>query len=457
MKATTVTRRVRLVALTTTLVVLGGIALVALRGDGDTTFPVTATFTDASPIVAGNTVKAAGVDVGKVTSVKLVDGLAVVEMRINDELQPMHSDATATIEAKNLLGERFVTIDPGTADAPQVTGAARIPAEHTRREVDLQEVLDAADTPTSTALAALLTALGEGVDGRGKQTSQAMAALLPAMQQSRRLAAVLDEQNELLTTLIDNAQPAAQALAGPHGQDLDRLVTSMTATLSAVADQRTAANLALRELPATLAQARTTLARLSHVAEPTTETLRSLRPLTDDLTSVSTELHAFADAADPALASLEPVLERGTVLLTEAAPLVSTLRPAGGALRSTGQSSKSLAEDVLGDHLTQLMEFMKGWALATSDYDAISHYFKAILPLSPSPAGRTVTGPVPGIKDDPLGGLPVPTDPGLKLPPVTLPDLGLPLGGLLGQGGGSATGLTAEQENSLVSQLLGGN
>jgi phospholipid/cholesterol/gamma-HCH transport system substrate-binding protein len=254
--------------------------------------------------------------------------------------------------------------------------------------------------------------------------------------------------------LIDDAQPVASAVAGSHGADLDQLVASMTKTLAAVSEQREQTTATLRQMPETLVQARATLARLSGVADPTTEVLSSIRPVTGQLTDISAELKRFSDAADPALASLAPVLDRGKLMLDEARPLVRDLRPGGASLRDVARSGHQLADTVLGDHLTQVMEFMKGWALATSDYDAISHYFKAIVPVSPAPLGKTAGGLVPGLPDDPLAD--------------TLAGLSNLLPGLLGPAKApssssqkapdknSATGLTPKQENSLLSQLLGG-
>jgi phospholipid/cholesterol/gamma-HCH transport system substrate-binding protein len=436
------------------LAVIAGIAATTMATNGTAKSPtLTADFTDAWPIVAGNVVKAAGVDVGTVQSVRLQDGHAVVTMDIKDAIRPLHKDARATIKSKNLLGERFISIDPGSANAPPLGDPAVIDTAHTGTEVDLQDVLNAVDTPTATALGAMLTSMGEGVNGQGQQIAGAIKALAPAMQQSGDLAKILNDQNALLTRLIDEAQPVVGALASNNGSDLNKLVDSTTQTMAAVAAQQQAANDALRQLPSTLIQARTTLAQLSGVADPATATLASLRPVTDKLTDISGELRAFSQAANPALASLQPVLDRGSAMLDQAAPLVHALLPAGGSLLDISNSGKQLAATVLGNNLTQLMEFMKGWALATSDYDAISHYFKAIVPLSPSPALRGLTGPLPGLlPDNPASILPLPSLP--VLPSLPLPGrTGDSSGG--NANNGSATGLNPLQENSLLGQLLG--
>jgi phospholipid/cholesterol/gamma-HCH transport system substrate-binding protein len=435
--------------------------------DHDSSDPVevTAMFADASPLVVGNVVKAAGVNVGKVTDIDLDGNLARVRMELDPAVLPLHQDLTATITTQDLLGERFIKLDPGSPDQPALRSPIVISETQTNRVVDLQDVLNSLDTPASTALASLLTETGEGLRGQGANARKAIAALQPAMTQVNGLAKVLDGQNALLTRLVDNAAPVAAALANGQGQNLDRLVGSATDTLAIVAANREALRQSLDQLPGTIASARSALAELAGVADPATRTLRSLRPITDDLNDITGELQRFADAADPALASLPPVLAKAEALIDQAGPLVRALRPAAADLVGVSASARTLSERALSSHLGSLLEFVKGWSMATSDYDAISHYFKAIVPLSPQPLGHTAGGLVPGVS---VPSLPVPTAPTLPLPPKGdgnqggLPVIGDLIGGvptlLPGQtsANDSATGLTEPQENNLVEQLLGG-
>lgn len=449
--------------LTAVATALGVVALLALvlldRGPSDDQVELVAVFDDASPLVSGNVVKASGVDVGTIEDVELHDGKAHVHMRIDRSVMPLHEDAKATITTQDLLGERFVKLERGSADVPTLSDMT-IPAEQTARTVDLQDVLDSVDTPTAVALSALLSDAGEGLRAQGKQADKALQALAPAMSQTRDLAAILEDQNSLLSRLVDNAQPVASSLAADNGRQLDRLVDSATQSLEIVASERAALQGALARLPQTLRSSRAALAELAGAAEPARRTLKSLRPITDDLDDVSGELQRFADAADPALGALPPVLERADQLLAKAAPVVSALRPAGRDLVPTAKSGARLMSTALSrKSLTDLMEFAEGWSLATSDYDAISHYFKAMVPLSPNALGDTAAGIAPALPDDTAHGLPVPTAPEIKLPPrkgAANDDL---IGGLLGGAGSnedSATGLSPQQESSLVEQLLGG-
>ncbi|MCW2856507.1 MAG: Mammalian cell entry related domain protein [Marmoricola sp.] len=409
---------------------------------------VVATFADSSPLIAGNVVKASGVNVGRITNIQLKDGKSQVTMVIDKSVLPLHQDVQAIITTQDLLGERFVKLERGTDSSPALSAPYVINASRTSRVVDLQDVLNSVDTPTATALSALLTESGEGVRGQGAKVDATVAGLKPAMTQVKALASILSTQNALLTRLVDSTQPVAAALATSEGKPLDQLVTSATQSLSAVADEREALRASLQQLPQTIANSRAALAELAGVADPATRTLASLRPVTNDLTDISGELQRFANAADPALASLPPVLNQADKLLAQAAPVVQALRPASNSLVPIGSSAKHLSDVALsGQNLTNLMEFVKGWSMATSDYDSISHYFKAIVPLSPNALGDTAAGLLPGLPDNILHGLPVPTSPTLPLPPRTSgPSLTSP----------NATGLSQTQETNLLSQLLGG-
>jgi phospholipid/cholesterol/gamma-HCH transport system substrate-binding protein len=434
-------------------VVLVGIATVgAVIGTKSASEDITvsALFDNASPLVAGSQVRAAGVIVGEVTSIRLQHGRARVDMEVEPSVLPLHRDASAVITTQDLLGERYVNIKRGSPSTPLLGDPAVIPEQRTKRAVDLQEVLDAVDDPSGTSLAALVTTLGEGVHGQGPQVANTIRALAPAMRRTDELGGILDEQNSLLKRLVGNAEPVASSLAADRGQKLDQLVGSTTQTLGAVARNRQPVQESLHQLPDTLGKAQRTLSQVAGVADSATPMLASMRPVTDDLTNVSGELRRFADAADPALAAVPPVLKRADTMLDEARPLVSALRPAGPDLRGVAQSYRPLAEQALSTHLTDLMEFVKGWALSTADYDQLGHYFRASVPLTPKALGQVVGGPIPGAPDKPVPDLPVPAAPNLPLPGAGQD----PIAKIIP--GGSATGLTENQENGMLGQLLGG-
>jgi phospholipid/cholesterol/gamma-HCH transport system substrate-binding protein len=444
--------------------VVAGVVLLAVSGlvynsHRTKTVQISAMFADAYPMVAGSTVKIAGVQVGSVDKVVPDNGQARIIMDLDTEAMPLHTDARATIVTQDLLGERFIKLERGTPNAPVLPDGGTLSKTQTNRVVDLQDVLNAADTPTSTALAALITSSGDGLRGNGKNASDTLAALAPAMHHADDLVRILNQQNSQLNTLVDTAQPVASALASNNGQDLDQLVSSTTQTLGTVAGQQQDLRQALANLPGALTSARRTLSQLAGVAGPTTDSLASIRPTTDNLSDISSELMDFSEAADPALESLPPVLDRAKDLFEQARPVVGDLHRAGPSIRDITRSFRNLDATSLS-HLNDALELAKGWSVATADYDSIAHYFKAYVGLTPADLGVMGLGPVPGAPRKAVPNLPMPAPPevpfdqvGKQLEPQGPgdPRTARPTGS-----GNSATGLSPGQEHGMVGQLLGG-
>lgn len=442
----------------TAVVALIGVVATAITGavttSEDDEVTIEAVFTDASPMVEGNEVKASGVTVGEISKIELEHGRAHVEMSVERSVLPLYSDARATITLKDILGERYIKLERGSK-APQLNESELVlPDNQTTRSVDMQQILNAVDKPTGAALAALVTSLGEGVNGQGKEIAAGIRALAPAMRQTDELGRILSSHNRLLVRLLDSAKPVLAAIAKGRGEKLDRLVGSTERTLTAVAQNRAAVQATLQRLPATLVRAQRTLAQVAGVSEEATPTLAKMRPVVGDLPDISRELQRFADSVDPALASLTPVLDKAEKMLDEAAPLVKVLRPAGDDIRGVAATGRHLMEEALSKRLVNLMEFIKGWALSTTGYDGLSHYFRGVAVVSPKGLATTGLGPVPGapeaekiVPDVKYPKLPIPPPLGPKSEKEAAEDAA---------NQDSATGLTEEQENSMVEYLLGG-
>ncbi|MDQ6524579.1 MlaD family protein [Nocardioides sp. LHD-245] len=454
--------------------IAGGIVVVSsIVGDDDPADLLRARFVSAAPLVEGNEVKVDGVVVGTVESLEVVDGVAEVALDLDDEAGPLHQDARLTIRPVSLLGERYVDLDRGTTDAPPLVDGTVIPVEQTATSVGLDEVLNTVDDPTGAGLRALVTTLGEGIQGNGGNVGRTLAALAPSLKDTRALAAVLDQHNELLVRLIDQFEPVAGALATRDGEAMDQLVASSEQVLAAVRERQAKLERTLDRLPGTLAVLRSTLGNVRSAADDTAPTLAELRPLTDKLPQLSQELRAFSDVLDPALATSQPVLDEADALLRAAAPVAADLEAAAPGLARSTSGVEKVADRLTGNR-DKLFDWIRFWALTTNGRDGLSHYFRVgavvdpdmltgLLPKAPSgpagdpAAGSKQAGGKPG--SGPQGGsgpAGVPNGVAGGVDGVLEGLTGL-LTGLLQPGSdGSATGLTADQEKGLLGMLLGG-
>jgi phospholipid/cholesterol/gamma-HCH transport system substrate-binding protein len=102
------------------------------------TYSLSATFDDVTGLLPDDNVKIAGVVVGKVTSIKVVDGRARVKFSVRKSLK-VPADTEAAIRWRNLLGQRYVYLYPGTASTVLTAGGH---IGKSRSVVDLGELFN---------------------------------------------------------------------------------------------------------------------------------------------------------------------------------------------------------------------------------------------------------------------------------------------------------------------------
>lgn len=83
---------------------------------GDNAYPLFARFTTVSGLRVGSPVNMLGINVGRVGRLIMdqKDQKAVVEIRIRKDIE-VYDDAIATIKTEGLIGDMFLSIDPGGA------------------------------------------------------------------------------------------------------------------------------------------------------------------------------------------------------------------------------------------------------------------------------------------------------------------------------------------------------
>lgn len=151
------------------LVVFVAVVTVGVKGafgafDGG--YELTGSFDAAGQgLLPGSDVKVRGVNIGEVRSIELVDGDALLTLRIRDG-EKIPVDATATIRPKTLFGEKFVDVDPGAAPADGPFLADGDELTNTLGGFELEAVLtDLYPLLKAVDPAELTTVLGELADG----------------------------------------------------------------------------------------------------------------------------------------------------------------------------------------------------------------------------------------------------------------------------------------------------
>jgi phospholipid/cholesterol/gamma-HCH transport system substrate-binding protein len=82
---------------------------------GATGYVVYADFSSVAGLKVGDPAEIAGVRVGKVESLALVDDRARVALRLDPNVK-LQDDVIASVRARGLIGDKFVLITPGASD-----------------------------------------------------------------------------------------------------------------------------------------------------------------------------------------------------------------------------------------------------------------------------------------------------------------------------------------------------
>src|SRR5439155_11572020 len=134
-------------------------------------------------------VKVGGVPVGSVDSIGLTpDGRAHLELSITDgSLTPLHAGTKAIVRSTSLAGiaNRYVSLEPGPNNAPEIRDGGQIPADDGTPEVDLDAVLNTLGPSAQRDLHNLLPASsGPITPEKERRANEGLHALNPAPSQS---------------------------------------------------------------------------------------------------------------------------------------------------------------------------------------------------------------------------------------------------------------------------------
>jgi len=218
----------------------------------DRTTGYSAVFTDASGLRDGQFVRAAGVEVGKVSKVTLIDGdrRVLVDFSVDRSL-PLDQATTASIRYLNLIGDRYLELQRGDSGRRLAPGAT-IPVEHTRPALDLDALIG--------GFRPLFKALDPD-----KVNSIASSILTVFQGQGATISDILDQTASLTATLADRDQAIGEVISNlntvltttvKHEKDFDRTVANLATLINGLksrADPLAAATAHISDAAGTLA------------------------------------------------------------------------------------------------------------------------------------------------------------------------------------------------------------
>lgn len=233
---------------------------------------LSADFSNAQAVTPGQgqAVVIAGVQVGKISSVDLEEGHAVIGMDVEPKyLELIHPDATLLLRPKTNLNDMTVEISPGSGGRHVEAGHV-FPLSQTEPAIPFEAFLSTLDADTRGYIQLLVGGVAKGVGGRGRQLSGAFRRLQPFAHSIARLNSVVAQRRVALANVIHDFGLLTGELAR-RDSEVERFVTSSNAALGNFANQQQAIQESLVEFPATLSALRAAMAssnRFSTVARP---------------------------------------------------------------------------------------------------------------------------------------------------------------------------------------------
>lgn len=179
----------------------------------------TAEFTDVSGLHDGDTVRIAGVRVGRVDGLRLVGTRAEVTFSVRAD-QPVFENTRVLIRYQNLVGQRFLALAPGPGAARPLADGARIPVDRTEPSFDLSALLNGFAPLFSVLQPADVNRLSESIvavlQGAGPEID-------PLLAETARLTGTIADRDRIIGSVLDKLNPVLDQLAGKD-QQTDALI-----------------------------------------------------------------------------------------------------------------------------------------------------------------------------------------------------------------------------------------
>jgi phospholipid/cholesterol/gamma-HCH transport system substrate-binding protein len=184
-------------------------------------------------------VQIAGVEVGRVESITLKDGKALVRLRINANVK-LEKDVMASIKTQGILGDKFIEIYPGTTGAPSLAAGEQI--TRVERPTDLDRLLYQISL-IADDIRGVTSSLNRVLAGQSGE--EAISGILGnARDLTRNLNQVIVSNEAALRTTLENTRQLTE--------NLNRVVTNNDEKVGDVMDGLKAASREMEKTFATL-------------------------------------------------------------------------------------------------------------------------------------------------------------------------------------------------------------
>lgn len=265
-----------------------------------------AIFANALGLESGDTVRIAGVEVGKISGVSLDGDRAKVDFTVASS-NHLTTNSTASIQFENLLGQRYLQIEAGAPGGAPLKSGATIPLARTQPGLDLttvfsgfQPLLAALDPKQVNDLTGSIIAVLQGESG----------SVANLVNQTAVLTDNLASRQTVINQILDNLTPLLTSV-NSHDQQLGQLIDGLDSLVSGLAGQHQQIGDAITGLSNLTVNA----GNLLRNVQPTLDQdLGGLQSVTSELLANQTPLSSVIADMPALLNSLDKVSSSGNYL-----------------------------------------------------------------------------------------------------------------------------------------------
>jgi phospholipid/cholesterol/gamma-HCH transport system substrate-binding protein len=301
------------------------------------TTEVKAAVGDVSTLAVNDDVREYSKRIGRVSAIDFDHGKAVVTMAL-DGTPGIFKNATAAVWDASALAQKFIELDPGTANTGSL-GSQVIPASHTTGSADLQQLLGVLDPNTRIQASSMIRQVGGGVAGHSQDLHDFLGASPDLLGNLGTTAGALASDQMNLPGLLRSADQLASRFSGRE-QQISALVQQADTTLRGITvDDAQPMQALLSKAPSTMQDVRAALASLDTPLADLQTAMTNLRPGAVSLGQATPDLRGVLREAVPVLGKVPGVAGQATPAVddlrqafADARPLAPTITAAFGYL-----------------------------------------------------------------------------------------------------------------------------
>jgi phospholipid/cholesterol/gamma-HCH transport system substrate-binding protein len=373
-------------------------------------YRVNVSFPNAQDLATQADVRISGVTVGKVVSTQLnpKGNLTEATLQLQTQYTPIRQDTKAILRTKTILGETYVQLIPGSANAPPIRDGGSIPQGQVQSEVQLSDIFNAFDPTTRHAFQVWQQQLSTAVSGNDQNLNDVLGNLPSFAADASDVLQVLDVQHQAVVSLLQNGGTVFGAL-GANQTALQNLITSGEKTFATTAANNNQLAKTFEVFPTFLNETKTTMQKLQAFSVNTDPLIKELVPVAQQLKPTLQSVQQLSPPLRHLFTNLGPLITVSQTGLPAVHNILTGLEPTLGSLGTFLEQLNPIL-GWLSDHQQLISDFISNGAspiaaTTTSFSGGVGHYLRQFSPtgaetLSLAPnrdsnnRGNTYPGPV---------------------------------------------------------------